>query len=44
VSYVAGDISAEAIRRDLRVIREDLRCTAVMLIGTDTGRQMEAAQ
>jgi hypothetical protein len=28
ISYVAGDISAEAIRRDLRAIREDLRSAA----------------
>ncbi len=44
ISYVVGDVSADDVRRDLRTIREDLRCTTVMLIGTDTGRQIEAAR
>jgi hypothetical protein len=44
VSYVAGDIPADCIRRDLRAIGEDLHCTTVMLIGTDTQWQMEAAR
>jgi hypothetical protein len=44
ISYTTGAAPADAVRRDLRVIREELHCTTVMLIGTDTGRQMEAAR
>ncbi|NEE02413.1 hypothetical protein [Phytoactinopolyspora halotolerans] len=44
ISYVVGDISTDDVRRDLSAIRNDLHCTTVMLIGTDTARQMEAAQ
>ncbi|WP_129669440.1 hypothetical protein [Phytoactinopolyspora endophytica] len=44
ISYVVGDVSAADIRRDLGVIRDDLRCTTVMLIDTDTEQLMEAAR
>lgn len=44
VSYTVGDAPVEAMRRDLRAIRDDLHCTTVMLIGTDTDRQAEAAE
>nr|WP_241265914.1 hypothetical protein [Streptomyces boncukensis] len=32
------------MRHDLRAIREDLHCTAVMLIGSDVGPQLQAAR
>ncbi|PRX49198.1 hypothetical protein B0I33_103231 [Prauserella shujinwangii] len=44
ISYVTGETSAEVLRGDLRAIREDLHCTAVMLIGTDAGPQLRAAR
>lgn len=44
VSYTVGDAPVEAMRRDLRAIRDDLHCTTVMLIGTDSDRQAEAAE
>ncbi|GAA1255029.1 hypothetical protein GCM10009609_17890 [Pseudonocardia aurantiaca] len=44
VSYVVGDKPIEAVRRDLQAIRNDLHCTTVMVIGTDTDRQLEAAE
>ncbi|TQJ25057.1 hypothetical protein FBZ33_5403 [Micromonospora sp. A202] len=44
ISYVAGYTSGEAVRRDMRAIREDLHCTTVMVIDTDTRTQMEAAR
>lgn len=43
VSYAVGE-PADTVRRDMRVIREDLHCTTVMLIGTDTAHQTEAAE
>ncbi|MEU8332884.1 hypothetical protein [Micromonospora sp. NPDC048839] len=44
ISYVAGHTSGAALRRDMRAIRETLHCTTVMVIGTDTRTQMEAAR
>ncbi|WP_158885107.1 hypothetical protein [Amycolatopsis anabasis] len=44
ISYVTGEVSAEVLRGDLRAIREELHCTAVMLIGTDVGAQLQAAR
>jgi hypothetical protein len=44
ISYTVGDIPLESVRADLRVIREDLHCTAVMLIGTDPQELAEAAR
>ncbi|WP_433012272.1 hypothetical protein [Kribbella sp. CA-294648] len=43
ISYLPAD-GADAVQRDLRAIAEDLRCTTVMLIGTDTAAQMAAAE
>lgn len=43
ISYIPA-ATADAVRRDLRAIAEDLRCTTVMLIGTDTVEQLEAAE
>jgi hypothetical protein len=44
VSYFTDDVPPERVRADLAVIRDDLHCTAVMLIGTDPQRQAEAAR
>jgi len=44
ISYAVEDIGAAAVRRDLRAIAEDLHCTTVMLIGTDTRAQLQAAE
>ncbi len=44
ISYVTGEAGDAELLRDLRAIREDLNCTAVMLIGTDTGAQLRAAR
>ena len=43
ISYVPAP-SADTVRRDLLAIAEDLQCTTVMLIGTDTQEQMQAAE
>ena len=43
ISYVPAS-TTDAVRRDLRAIFEELHCTTVMLIGTDTAQQMEAAE
>ncbi|QUH03164.1 hypothetical protein HUO13_22155 [Saccharopolyspora erythraea] len=44
ISYVTGETDAEDLRGDLLSIRDELHCTAVMLIGTDVGPQLEAAE
>ncbi|MEW2358640.1 hypothetical protein [Spirillospora sp. NPDC029432] len=44
ISYTVDDRPEELVRRDLRAIAADLHCTTVMLIGTDTSRQMKAAR
>ncbi|REE94769.1 hypothetical protein [Thermomonospora umbrina] len=44
ISYAIEDAPADAVRRNLRVIAEDLHCTTVMLIGTDTDEHMAAAR
>jgi hypothetical protein len=44
ISYAVTDIGAEALRRDLRAIAEDLHCTTVMLIDTNPRTQIEAAE
>ena len=43
ISYTPAS-STDAVRRDLRAIADELHCTTVMLIGTDTALQMEAAE
>jgi hypothetical protein len=43
ISYLPG-ADADVVQRDLRAIAEDLHCTTVMLIGTDTASQMAAAE
>jgi hypothetical protein len=44
ISYGIENAPADVVRRDLRAIREDLHCTTVMLISTNTQQQIEAAQ
>jgi hypothetical protein len=44
VSYVVGTGPLEAALHDMRAIREDLHCNAVMLIGTDTEFQIHVAR
>ncbi|WBQ05709.1 hypothetical protein [Kribbella sp. CA-293567] len=43
ISYVPA-ATTHAVRRDLRAIAEQLHCTTVMLIDTDTERQVAAAE
>jgi hypothetical protein len=43
ISYLTDDIPPEVVRSDLRVVREDLHCSTVMLIGADTREQIQAA-
>ncbi len=43
ISYLIDEIPHESVRADLMVIREDLHCTAVMLIGTDPQGLADAA-
>ncbi|MEE2044291.1 hypothetical protein Q7689_13050 [Nocardiopsis tropica] len=42
VSYHTDHLPAGLAERDMRTVREDLRCTAVLLIGDDVG-QLESA-
>ncbi|GAA3850994.1 hypothetical protein [Streptomyces sedi] len=44
ISYLVGDATEDALRRDLRVIARELRCTTVMLIGPDADRLAAAAR
>jgi hypothetical protein len=44
ISYMVEGRPAELVREDMRSIAEDLHCTTVMLIGTDTREQMRAAR
>jgi hypothetical protein len=44
ISYAVDGIPLESVRADLRVIREDLHCTTVMLIGTDPWGLADAAR
>lgn len=44
ISYVTGETGADAVRADMRAIRDELHCTTVMLIGTDVPAQAEAAR
>lgn len=44
ISYAANDQPEDAVRRDLRVIRGELGCTTVMLIGTDVPQQLQIAR
>ncbi|MHA4814259.1 hypothetical protein ACXZ65_07885 [Streptomyces aculeolatus] len=44
ISYVTGETGADAVRADMRAIRDELHCTTVMLIGTDVAAQAEAAR
>jgi len=43
ISYLPA-ATTDAVQRDLRAIAEDLHCTTVMLIGTDTAEQIRAAE
>lgn len=43
VSYHTDDLPAGLAERDMRVVREDLRCTAVMLVGSGVGPLESAA-
>jgi hypothetical protein len=44
ISYLVDEVSTEVARDDLRVIRERLHCTAVILIGMDLERLVAAAE
>ncbi|MFD0851043.1 hypothetical protein ACFQ07_02320, partial [Actinomadura adrarensis] len=44
ISYAVDGVPADVVRRDLRVIAEELHCTAVMLIGAETGPHIAAAR
>ncbi|MET8864914.1 hypothetical protein ABZW11_18410 [Nonomuraea sp. NPDC004580] len=44
ISYVCGGVPGADLRRDLRVIREELRCTTVMLIGKDEQALLTSAE
>jgi hypothetical protein len=44
ISYFVDGITTDALRRDLRVIHEELHCTAVMVIGADDEQLARAAQ
>lgn len=44
ISYAVGGLSASAVQRDLRVIRDDLNCDAVMLDGGVLSEQVSAAE
>jgi hypothetical protein len=44
ISYATGQHPPEVVPEVLRTIREDLRCTSVMLIDGDTDTQMAAAR
>jgi hypothetical protein len=44
ISYAVEGAPPDVVRRNLRVIAEDLHCTTVMLIGTDTEEHLAAAQ
>lgn len=44
ISYAVEGIPLGSVRADLRVIREELHCTAVMLIGTDPMELAAAAR
>jgi hypothetical protein len=44
ISYAIEDAPPDVVRRNLRVIAEDLHCTTVMLIGTNTEEHIAAAQ
>jgi hypothetical protein len=44
ISYALEGLPPESVHADLRVIRDELRCTAVMLIGTDARELAEAAR
>lgn len=44
ISYAVEDAPADVVRGNLRVIAEELHCTTVMLIGTDTDEHVAATQ
>jgi hypothetical protein len=44
ISYAIEGAPPDVVRRNLRVIAEDLHCTTVMLIGTSTEEHIAAAQ
>jgi hypothetical protein len=44
ISYAIEDTPPDVVRRNLRVIAEELHCTTVMLIGTNTEEHIAAAQ
>lgn len=43
INYDAAGLPDAAVERDLRAIRDELHCTAVLLNGTDPQRQLAAA-
>lgn len=43
ISYLVDEVADDVLRRDLLVIREELHCTAVMLIGREPTRGAEVA-
>ncbi|WP_188194167.1 hypothetical protein [Nonomuraea sp. SYSU D8015] len=44
ISYAIENAPTDVVRRNLRVIAEELHCTTVMLIGTETESHIAAAQ
>jgi len=44
ISYAVDDAPPDVVRRNLRVIAEELHCTTVMLIGSDTEELLAAAR
>lgn len=44
ISYLLDDVPTDRLRRDLPTIRDDLHCTAVMIIGGDPEQLTEAAE
>jgi hypothetical protein len=44
ISYFTEEMPRATIESDLRAIRDELRCTTVMLIGTDIDKQLEAGR
>jgi hypothetical protein len=44
MTYLVDDAPEHVVRRDLQVIRDDLHCTAVSLIGPDGGPLIAAAE
>ncbi|WP_152366052.1 hypothetical protein [Microlunatus speluncae] len=43
ISYLLDDVSTDRLRQDLPIIRDELHCTAVMIIGGDPDQLADAA-